>query len=333
MRATRHNINTAILAFKASTIIMQPFAVFDGMAYVNAKYGPTAAAKVLAETTKSFVIPGATKNIISESDALQQRRGGELAITEEMKRAKGETIKDKLTRTAFNLISSADVKTAAGTQEAVRKVLIDQGLSPDEALKEAEFVMNMSQGSSSVSYRPHILAKGEGARTWFTFQTFIMNRWGIIIHDLIAGNIVKGDFNKKMAGLVGLGILMMAGAAEDEARKRLYELINQKKMKDNKMSIPVAALVNVSSTMPFFGSVIDAAASNRDAYPPAMKTLVTGVKGMGQMVNGKDTNSKAKGALKATETGLTLFLGYPGTAQFFDILEGTLTNENKGGRR
>jgi len=335
MRAVRHNVNTAILAFKASTVIMQPFAVFDGMAYVNAHYGTRAAGKVLTETTKNFIIPGTTNEIVAKSDALQQRQGGELAITEEMKQAKGEGIKDKLTRIGFNLISKADVKTAAGTQEAVKKVFFEQGLSEDEAQKEAEFVMNMSQGSSSIAYRPHILAKGEGARTWFTFQTFIMNRWGLLVHDLVIGKIVKDDFKKKLAGLISIGILMMAGAAEDEAREWLYNLTHKKDLNEDKRSIPEIVLVNLSSTMPFFGNIIEAASMNRDAYPPAMKTIMTGSQGIKQLFSGKDAESRFKGALKATETGLTLGLGYPGTAQFFDVLEATLAMnaDSEGGRK
>lgn len=327
MRLVRHNVNKAVLGFKLSTIIMQPFAVFDGMAYVNALIGTRAAGKVLTETTKSFLIPGTTKEIVEKSDALQQREGGELAITEEMKRAKGETVKDKMIRAAFNLISKADVKTAAGVQEAVRKVFIDEGMSPDEAQKEAEFVMHMSQGSSSIAYRPHILAKGEGARTWFTFQTFIMNRWGILAHDLIIGKITKDTFTKKLAGLVSIGLLVMAGAAEDEAREWLYNLTHKKDLREDKRSVPEKVFVNLSSTMPFFGNFIEAASRNRDAYPPAMKTVMTGFQGGRQMFTGKDSTSQFKGALKAAETGLTLGLGYPGTAQFFDLLEGALIKE------
>jgi hypothetical protein len=329
MRTTRHNINKAILGFKLSTIMMQPFAVFDGMAYVNAKVGPGAAAKVLGEVSKSFLIPGKTKALVAESEALRQRHGGELAITEELQKAKGESLQDKLTRQAFKLVSQADLKTAAGVQEAVRKVFIEEGMSEEEAMKEAEFVMNMSQGSSAVSYRPHVLAKGEGARTWFTFQTFILNRWGLIVHDIISGKIKHGDAKAKIAGLVSLGIIMMAGAAEDEAREWLYEKVAGKALPKDNRSLPEKTFVNLMSTMPFFGNIIEAASSGRDAYPPAMQVIVKGSKGIKQMFTGKDANKKLKGMFNALESGLAIGVGFPGTAQFFDLLERVLIKDKK----
>lgn len=328
LRSVRHNINTAILAFKASTVIMQPFAVFDAAAYVNSRIGTRAAAKVFAEVGKSFAIPGRTKQIVSGSEALKQREGGEIAITEELKKAKGESVKDILTRKGFNLISQADLKTAAGVQEAVRKVMLDAGMSEEEALREAEFVMHMSQGSSSIAYRPHILARGEGARTWFTFQTFVLNRWGIIVHDILAGKITKGAGKEKLAGLLSLGILMMAGASEDEARKWLYELVSGKGMKADSRGTLEKVFVDLAGTMPFFGNIIEAASTRRDAYPPAMKTLLGGVTGVKQAFTGKTPETRLKGAMKALETGLTIGIGFPGTAQFFDLVEGMMTRAN-----
>lgn len=221
------------------------------------------AARVLAETTKNFLIPGRAAEIIARSEALLQRQGGELALSEEMDKAKSNSLQDKATRGAFKLISKADAMTAAGTLEAVRKILIEEGATEKEALEEAEFVMQMSQGDSSVSYRPHVLSKGEAWRTWTTFQTFIMNRWGMIMHDLIVGKIRKGTFDKKMIGLVSLGIIMMAGAAEDEAREWLYELIQRKELPKDNTNIAVKAFVNLASTAPVVGNLLDASISRR----------------------------------------------------------------------
>lgn len=329
LRTVRHNINTAILAYKASTIIMQPFAVFDAAAYVNARIGTRAAARVLGEVTKSFLIPGRTQTIVEGSEALKQRQGGELAITEELKKAKGEGIKDRLTRTGFKWISATDLKTAAGVQEAVRKVFVEEGMTEAEALREAEFVMQMSQGSSSIAYRPHVLAKGEGARTWFTFQTFVLNRWGLIIHDIITSKIAKGTAREKLAGLVSLGIIMLAGASEDEAREWVYKLVSGKEMKADNRSTVEKTFVNLMSTMPFFGNIIDAASTGRDTYPPAMQVLVKGSKGMKQLLTGKDADKRLKGLLNALESGLAIGVGFPGTAQFFDLLERAMLKEKR----
>ena len=76
-----------------------------------------------------------------------------------------------------------------------------------------------------------------------------------------------------------------------------------------------------------------ATVSKRKAGPPLLGTVMQGAEGAVNMFRGKETETKVRGAMRATEAGLSIFVGYPGTAQFFDILEGTLINEEKGGRR
>lgn len=327
LRRVRHNINTAILGYKVSTVLLQPFAVFDGIAYANAKVGPRAAGKITAEVLKSFVLPGYTKSLVRESEALKQRQGGELAITEELAKAKGESIKEKLTRNAFKLITQSDLKTAAGVQEAVRKILLEEGMSEVEAKKEAEFMMKMSQGDSSVTFRPHILSQGEGARTWFTFQSFVMNRWGILVHDLLVGKITKDQFKGKVAGLVSLGVLMMAGMAEDDMREWLYDLLNRKELPADNRSTTEKVVVNLISTMPFFGNLINSASSGMGSSPPAVRTAEKGLKGAKKLLTGKDAETRLKGFLDTAESGLIMGVGFPGTAQFFDLLEAALENK------
>ena len=324
LRRIRHNLNTAILGFKASTIILQPFAVFDGMAYVNNKLGARAAGRVLSEFAKSWLVPGKSKSIIEESNALKQRKGGELAITEELLKAKGESLKDKATRLAFKWIQTADIKTAAAVQEAVRKIMVEEGMSEQDALKEAEFVMKLSQGDSSITSRPHILGKGEGVRTIFTFQTFVMNRWGIIMNDLILGKIGYGNAKEKFTALASLGILMLAGAEEDEAREWLYEMTSGKEMKKDNRSLLEKTFVNLASTMPAVGSAVNAVSTGMGAEPPAIRIGLKGLKGVRNMFHAADGEKRFKGFLDAVESGTALFIGLPGTAQFFDILEGGL---------
>lgn len=323
LRQVRQNLNQSILLFKLSTIMLQPFAVFDAMAYVNSKFGPTAAAGVLAETTKTVFIPGAAKEYIKTSPALQQRQGGELAITENLAAMTGKTRMDKAAKLGFSMIMRTDVNTAAGVQKAVEKILIKEGVSNAKA--EAEFIMNLTNGSANVTQRPHILSIGEGARMWFTFQSFFLNRWGVIAHDLVMSGFVKSDtYRAKFLSLISLGIMMMAGALEDEMRKKLIELTTGKEWKMKDRGFVIDGIVNLLSTMPFFGSFINSAATGLSSAPPAVRTTENLVKGIGSIMTGKDGETKAKGAMRATEAGLALFIGLPGTAQAFDLLEGVM---------
>jgi hypothetical protein len=326
LRQVRHNLNQSILLFKLSTILLQPFAVFDAVAYTNAKYGPEAAAKVFAETTKCVFIPGLAKKYIAGSAELQMRQGGELAMQEEMVALgikEDDTLMDKASRVGYSMIRRADVNTAAGVQKAIEKMLTERGIA--DAKTEAEFIMNLTNGSSTIVQRPHILSTGEVARTWFTFQSFIMNRWGIIAHDLIMSGFVKSEtYKEKMLTLVSLGILMMAGNLEDEGRKLLVKLTTGREWKDKNRGAFADGVLNLTSTMPVFGSFINAAAMGMSASPPAMRAGENLTKGLYRLYAGKDTESKVKGAVQTTEAGLELFVGLPGTAQAFDLLEAAM---------
>lgn len=327
----RHNITTATLAFKATTIIMQPMAVFDAMAYVNSSLGPVAAAKIAGAVTKSFLSPKWSRGIIEGSEALKQRAGGELAIQEELARLDDSKM-DKIKKAGFDLIQKTDIKTAAGVQESVRKTLIAEGMDEEEALREAEFIMHLSQGSTSVTYRPHILAQGEGYRTWFTFQNFVLNRWGIMIHDIVMGKIVNGDgVRDRLLGTVALGILVAGGMAEDEARRKIRQIYSTPK--EDKRSTFEQIVVNVLGAIPFFGSFVTAISQKFDAQPPTISHVQKSLEGAFQTVKGKDTKSKVKGGLKLSEAMLTIFLGIPGTGQIFDLIEAGVNKKGSDDRR
>lgn len=320
----RHNIASATLAFKLPTVIMQPFAVFDAMAFVNGQLGPVAAAKVAGAVAESFLRPGWTKGIIANSAALQQRAAGELAIQEELARLDSSFL-DKAKKVGFDLIQWTDLKTAAGVQEQVRKILIENGIDETQAKADAEFAMHMSQGSTSVAYRPHILAQGEAARTWFTFQNFVLNRWGILIHDVVMGKIVHGDdFKARFLGVISLGLLVAGGMAEDEARRKVRQLYSNPK--EDKRNIFEQIVVNTLGLVPFFGNFITAASQKYTALPPTASHAQKMFEGAFTMAKGKDAKAKVKGGVKMSESLLTLLFGIPGTGQVYDLIEGVMSD-------
>ena len=325
LRQARINLNQAILGYKISSILMQPFAVFDAMAYSQSRYGTMATLQILKEFSKAWIIPKYAKNIISESPVLQQRQAGELAIEETLKKVgKTKGLWNSFVRGAMGLIQKADIITAAGVQKGMEDILTKQNIPNTK--QEAEFLMNLVSGSNEIVYRPHILAKGEGARTWFTFQTFFLNRWGILIHDLIQSGVLRGGGEagwkrlwKTLTALIGLGIFIAGSIAEDEARKVIYEKTTGKELPDE--STLKTAVMFIPEQIPYFGNLIEAADRGGDANPPVIRTAENFFIGGASVIKGKTTGTKIKGALRMTEAGLTLGVGVPGTAQAFDLLE------------
>lgn len=327
LRDARMNLNTAILGYKASTVLLQPFAIFDAMALAQTRYGGRATLEILKEFTKSWALPGYSKKIISESPALQQRAGGEVAIADALEQ-RGTGLYSKVKQGSMSLIRKADVKTAAGVQQGIENILKTSGIP--NAKQEAEFMMNLAQGSSNVAYRPLVLAKGEGARTMFTFQTFILNRWGIIVNDLIRGGVFQEGWMQKLNGLIGLGILVAGAIAENEARKEITGLISGKKPEDRSMTSQ--AIAAIPEQIPFFGNIIESLLSGYDAdiEAPVMGVVEDIFNGTKAGVTGKKTNTKIRGGILALRGFLALFTGLPGTYQGAEILKRQFPDKKKG---
>lgn len=329
MREARINLQKAVLGYKISSILMQPMAIFDALAYVTPRYGPRAAGEVLKEFSKSWLNPNYAKQYVQKSPALQARAGGEEAISETFESArKSSQFYRVYVEKGMGALQKADIITAAGAQRGIYNTLIRNGARPQEALAEAEFLMNVVSGSNNVTYRPLILSKGEGHRTWFTFQNFFMNRWGIIAHDLVNSGMLKGNMKQKISSAVGLGILMAGAVAENEARRNIYEFLTGKRIKPQ--SVLLQSLMFIPTQVPFFGNIIQAAYSNAtgghvSSSPPIIKVFEDGIRGAIQAFTAKKASMRTRGALKAVEAPLTLGVGIPGTSQVFDILGHVLT--------
>lgn len=341
LKAARNNMNQAILGYRLSTMFVQPFAVFEAMGHAQAKYGTNAARRVFAEFAKSWVVPGYARAYVDNdiTHALATREAGEVAIQEAMYKVgrHGQMqsglqggLKAAFIRNGLEGIKKADLRTAAGVQQAMEKILLDEGASADEAKREAAVMMDMSQSSSDVSMRPHVLAFGEGYRTWLTFQTFALNQWGLIAHDLVTKGVVKGGGAGRMSAIAGLGMIVASMIAMNDAREYLWEIIHRRALKGR--SVLQDAMFAIPSSVPVFGGMFSVASGRRSAEVPMVKVVGDLLRAL--MIPTMDKpESQARAALRAAEAGAILFGGVPGTSQGFDFLEGMLFPEQENNKR
>lgn len=312
LRQVRLNLNQGILGYKLSTMMMQPFAVFDAMAYAVAQFGPRAGIDVVTQFTKAWINPPTALRFAKGSPALRLRQAGEIAIEETLQQAGGiGGLRQAITQGAFAGIKMADIITASGVEQGLLATLKRHGIPNAE--QEADFLMNVTSGSAEVTARPHLLARGEGARTWLTFQSFFMNRWGIITHDLMRSGF-RGNWKRKATAMLGLAILMVGGLAEDEAREKLIELTTGKNSTISDEALLKRLVLYVPRQIPAIGGVFEKWGR---AEPPAIREVEQFGQGMQQILDGK----LGKGSLKVLESVTALLIGVPGTAQFFDLLQ------------
>ena len=341
LRTFRLNLNQAVLGYRLSSIVMQPFAVFDAMSYSMSHWGPRATVDVLSEFTKAWLNPKGALQFAEESEALRLRKAGEIAIEETLAAAhdvkgyelavlskvldeKGIKRYSQFKKWAIELsmkgIRTSDIITAAGVEKGLLKILKRHGIS--NAKQEADFLMNVVSGSSEITIRPHILARGEGMRTWFTFQSFFLNRWGLISHDIIRTGFTKDNKRKLMAAFAMM-ILFAAGLAEDEAREIISEWTTGKDSKMNDEAFLTKVLLYLPRQVPIAGGLFEKWAS---AEPPVLRVGEKIGTGTRQVAEGK----WGKGMEKMLEGIMTLLLGIPGTSQMFDLYEGRKPKDNEG---
>lgn len=324
LRAARLNLQQAILGYKITTVLMQPMAIFDALAYATTRFGPQSAHKLMLEFGKTWVNPRYAREFIADSPALTLRKGGEIAIEESLADArKLHRYYRAFKEGGMKAISYADVKTAAGIEHAIYNILKEDGVeNPQE---EADFLMNIVSGSADVTMRPLILSRGELQRTVFAFQSFFLNRWGLLVHDIgMNGGFKSESYKKKLFAAIGLGILMAGAVAEKEARNKMYELMQGKESKGQ--GVLGQMLGFIPTQVPFFGNLIEAALGNFGgrSSPPTIKTIEDIFRGGKSMITGKEPATKIKGAMKSTEAAASLSLGFPGTSQIFDFAEGAV---------
>jgi len=323
LRQIRINLSRAVLGYKLSSVLMQPFAIFDAMAYMQAKYGTGAAMKILGEFTKAWVNPRLAEQYANVTPVLAVRETGEPVMAEleaaadRLGSPKG--IVNVYLRNSMRLLQKADLITAAGVRKGILKVLEERGIPNAET--EADIITNLVSASAEVAYRPQILAEGDFAKLWFAFQNFFLNRWGIIAHDII-GSAVKGEMQSKLTSAFALAVFVTGGMLEDWAREKLFEFTTGKEIPDRNPLLE--GFMSIPSNIPYFGQFFYAMMTGLDADPPAVRVLGNIFKGGRKLIAGKKPETKGKGALNILESTAIFFPGIPGTAQFADFIEGTI---------
>ena len=327
----RIDLSRAILGYKLSSALLQPLAIFDALSYVRYRYGVLAMGRLAGHFAASWINPRYAKKVIAQSPSLTLRKGtsGELAIEEIRQQTKigSSGFVKGFNDLALSPLQYLDLKTAASVDQAVYKIAKSKGLTNSEARAEADMVMNMVSGSSEIADRPMALMSGEAMRTLFTFQTFMLNRWGLISHDFVASGLVRGSFSKKARALQALLILAIGGGIEDEMRKKIYQWIVGKELKD-KFGFWKNSFLSLFENIPIFGSMIKSITMPMAGFsPPLARVAENMVLGANQLTSDKP-ETRRKGILRLGEAIMTWY-GLAGTAQMFDLMEGSINKSQE----
>lgn len=315
----RKNIAVATLGFKLSSVIVQPSSFADGAAMIGINYA-TSGMKQLA--TSSDV----REFVIENMPELRDRVADDPAFRELAN--KGETWTDKFISMSMKPLQAVDGVVASSIAfGAYMKKMNELGLEVDldnpnqEALDYAQLVVRRTQGSSSFKDLPPALTRGAltGSRsldkTIFQFQTFVLNRWSFIAHDLpasmrrdkmAAANMLTWLTMASMYGVMAkeftqLILASLFGGDDDDNEPFMNRLVGE--------IISTIPIISPLSSMMEYGSM----------PIPALNAVSRFTGGLKSATTGKSSDTRMKGIIRSA-SGVGTILGIPGTVQFADFL-------------
>lgn len=224
-KAFRHNTAIATFAFNLGTMAKQPLAIANGAFMNGLSRTMWSAMKVGSHpfANSNQTIQFAMKNSVE----LRNRFAGEYGLMDLSR--DGIWIENvpyigssaKWTRKAgMYMMQKLDLLTATATWDAAFTAAKKTKGMDDEAAKlEADLIVRLTQSSGLSKDMPFITQRGEFARAAHQFQSFVINDWNLIKHDIIRSGLMKGgedrSIKKRMQALTGIFYMMAAASLED----------------------------------------------------------------------------------------------------------------------
>lgn len=267
-RGKRYAISQAILGYKMSTFFLQYFNVFNTYAMVYQQHGFNAANLVLKEFMKSAINPRYAEAVVKESPSLTLRQSdmGDVTIQELSDRLQNmdeesgfDKAKKTFLRWSMAPMKFSDMQTAASANKALKTIFLNQGMNDSDAQSEADFYTDLVSSSAQVSHRPHIYADGQFMNLFLMFQSFSINQFGQVTHDIIKTGIIKGNPSEKMRAGLGITILLTGLMLTNMTRLGIYNLFKREEDEKEMPSVPAQLFTSIVSIVPLFGDVVNGA--------------------------------------------------------------------------
>lgn len=328
----RANTGAAILGYKLSTVLIQPTALLDGAALLGGNY--------VARGSKSIATDKAwRKFLVDNMPEIRERVGDDPSYAE-----MGGTGKvAKVREAGFWALKNIDLLTASSVAAgAYMKAIESRGGTVDlnnvnaDAIQEAQLILRRTQSSAFAKDLPQIITAGKLTgnasldKMIFQFQSFVLNRWSIIKHDIAFAGMGRGRTQQALNGTM---YLLLAQAAELGVRRLNKEIIAgliDTDLEPWEDTIEKEVVRTLFGNIPIVGSAVSSAEFGSNPVPTI--SLIDNIaKKVHFGVVSKDADKKAKHFTGATLLGAGAFLGIPGTLQAEQITRGLMTDKDKGG--
>lgn len=189
----RRNAGAAVLGFKLSSVLIQPTALMDGASLVGGTHVAEGIGRVASREWREFLI----KNF----PEIRERAGDDQAFLD----MGGNTKIAHAREAGMYALQKLDVMAASAVAiGAYTKYVGESGgkvdlNNPDpQAIQYAQLMMRRTQSSSFAKDSAPIISQGKLTgnqsidKLVLQFQSFMLNRWSLIQHDMVEAGVAKG---------------------------------------------------------------------------------------------------------------------------------------------
>lgn len=313
----RKNIGAGVLAFRLSSALVQLTSFADTLGTIGAEYATRGAANVA--TSKEW------RNFIMDNfPEVKKAMGDDIAFREF-----GDGYLARATQVGLKPLEVLDnIMRATAVSGAYEKLAVERGITVDLAnpdkqlIQDATRLMRHSQGSSFFKDQPLALSTGYGLfgnksvnKSILTFQSFALARWDNLQRQIWRLGIQDKRYAKAATSFFWM--VLVSAAMEEGIRDVIKEgtdLVTGDTTSDQSLDqFSQNALLNIVQTVPLVGQISSALtyASNPIPVINASEDFIAGVN---SVVNGKSSNTQARGGVRAVGA-LGSLAGVPGSSQ------------------
>lgn len=330
--AFRKNVSFAILGYKLSTILVQPTALADGAALVGGNYVANGVRNVTKKEWRQF--------IWDNMPEVRERVGDDPAYLDFGGRGAFKKVQEGgfwASRKIDSLVASA-VAIGAYTKAVEAKGGIVDLNNPDaDAIVEAQRLMRRTQSSAFAKDAPALLSQGKLTgnisldRLLFQFQSFMLNRWSLIKHDMWQNGIKKGDTVQAVNIALWLTVATASEVALRELGKGIIDAVFSGADDDNKKeekSYGGKMALSALGSVPFVSQAVSA--FEYGSVPvPSISLVVQVAERVEWAGRSKEPSKKMQHYMEALVLAGGAGFGIPGTLQMEQIIRKTMKEDMK----
>ena len=330
--AFRKNVSFAILGYKLSTILVQPTALADGAALVGGSYVANGVRNVTKREWRQF--------IWDNMPEVRERVGDDPAYLEFGGRGTFKKVQEGgfwASRQIDSLVASA-VAIGAYTKAVEAKGGVVDLSNPDpDAIVEAQRLMRRTQSSAFAKDAPALITQGNLTgnisldRLLFQFQSFMLNRWSLIKHDMWQNGVRGNDTMQAVNIALWLTIATASEVALRELSKGIIDAVFSGSGDDDKKdekSYGGKMALSALGSVPFVSQVVSA--FEYGSVPvPSLSLVVQVAERVEWAGRSKDTSKKMQHYTEALVLVAGVGFGVPGTLQMEQIIRKAMKEDMK----